>query len=236
MTSWGSRAPGVVVVTGASAGVGRAVAHEFARRGAAVALVARGEPGLEQAAHEVRALGGRALVVSADVADAGQVDAAADRAEAELGPIDVWVNDAMATVFAPVSEIRADEFRRVTEVDLPGDGARHDGGASPHAVAGRGTIVQVGSALAYRAIPLQSAYCGAKLAVGGFTESVRTELLHERSRVWITMVQLPGDEHAAVLLGPDTAARATRCRCRRSSNPRWLPGRSTGPPRIDGAS
>ena len=191
MTLRGSRAPEVVVVTGASAGVGRAVAHEFGRRRSAVALLARDEAGLEEAAKEVRALGGRALAIPTDVADAGQVDAAADQAEAALGPIDAWVNDAMATIFAPVSEIRADEFRRATEVTYLGTVHGTMAALRRMRSRDRGTIVQIGSALAYRAIPLQSAYCGAKFAVRGFTDSVRTELLHEHSRVWITMVQLP---------------------------------------------
>jgi NAD(P)-dependent dehydrogenase (short-subunit alcohol dehydrogenase family) len=146
---------------------------------------------LEEAAGEVRALGGRALTIPTDVADAEQVDAAADQAEQTLGPIDVWVNDAMATIFAPFSQIRADEFRRATEVTYLG--TVHGTMAALRRMRRRdsGTVVQIGSALAYRAIPLQSAYCGAKFAVRGFTDSVRTELLHDRSGVWITMVQLP---------------------------------------------
>jgi NADP-dependent 3-hydroxy acid dehydrogenase YdfG len=178
-------------VTGASAGVGRAVAHEFARHGAAVALLARGEDGLAAVAKEVQALGGRALAIPTDVADAGQVDAAAVQTEETLGPVDVWVNDAMATIFAPVSEVHADEFRRATEVTYLGTVYGTMAALRLMRARDRGTVVQVGSALAYRAIPLQSAYCGAKFAVRGFTDSVRTELLHDNSRVWITMVQLP---------------------------------------------
>jgi NAD(P)-dependent dehydrogenase (short-subunit alcohol dehydrogenase family) len=181
----------VVVITGASAGVGRATVQRFARAGADIGLIARGEAGLDGARQDVEAAGGRALVLPVDVADADAVQAAADRVERELGPIDVWVNDAMTTVFAEFKDITPDEFRRVTEVCYLGfvNGTR---AALAHMLPrDHGTIVQVGSALAYRAIPLQSAYCGAKHAIRGFTDSVRTELLHDRSKVWITMVQMP---------------------------------------------
>jgi NAD(P)-dependent dehydrogenase (short-subunit alcohol dehydrogenase family) len=181
----------VVVVTGASAGVGRAVAHAFARRGARVCLVARGLEGLEEARREVESLGGTALVAQADVADHEQVDAAAERCERELGPIDVWVNNAMATVFARFTDVTPEEYRRATEVTYLG--AVHGTMAALRRMIprDRGVVVQVGSALSYRAIPLQSAYCGAKFAIRGFTDSVRTELMHDGSAVWVTMVQLP---------------------------------------------
>jgi len=181
----------VVVVTGASGGVGRAVARSFGESGDSVALIARGEAGLTAAANDVEARGGRALAIRADTSRASDVDDAAARVDDELGPIDVWVNDAFTSVFAPFTEISADEFRRVTEVSYLGYvyGTR---AALRHMLPrDRGVIVQVGSALAYRGIPLQSAYCGAKHAIQGFTESVRCELLHERSAVRITMVQMP---------------------------------------------
>jgi NADP-dependent 3-hydroxy acid dehydrogenase YdfG len=181
----------VTVITGASAGVGRATAREFARRGDAVALLARSEDGLEAAAREVRELGGRAIAIPTDVAHAGQVEAAAERAEAELGEIGVWVNDAMASILAPLWEIEADEFRRVTEVTYLGQVHGTMAALRRMRPRDRGTIVQVGSALAYRGIPLQSAYCGAKHAIRGFTDSLRTELMHVQSNVQITTVHLP---------------------------------------------
>jgi short-subunit dehydrogenase len=184
--------PEVVVVTGASGGVGRAIAHAFGRRGAHVALLARGEMGLEDARREVEQLGGQALVVPTDVADADQVEAAADRVQERFGPIDVWVNDAMATVFAKFVDVSAEEYRRATEVTYLGTVYGTMSALRRMTARDRGTIVQVGSALSYRAIPLQAAYCGAKFGIRGFTDSIRTELRHDRSRVHITMVQLPG--------------------------------------------
>src|SRR4051795_5563819 len=181
----------VTVITGASAGVGRATAREFARRGDTIALLARNQDGLEAAAREVRELGGRALAIPTDVADPTQVEAAAERATRELGDIDVWVNDAMASILAPTWEIEADEFRRVTEVTYLGQVYGAMAALRRMRPRDAGTIVQVGSALAYRGIPLQSAYCGAKHAVRGFTDSLRTELMHEKSGVRITTVHLP---------------------------------------------
>lgn len=180
----------VVVITGASAGVGRATAHAFARDGASVVLLARENEALADAAEEVRDLGGRALPLGVDVADAEQVEAAATLAEDAFGPIDIWINAAMVTIFAPVHAIAAEEFRRATEVTYLG--AVHGSMAALKRMRPRnhGTIVQVGSALAYRAIPLQAAYCGAKFAIRGFTDSLRVELMHEQSRVHVTMVQL----------------------------------------------
>jgi NAD(P)-dependent dehydrogenase (short-subunit alcohol dehydrogenase family) len=181
----------VVVVTGASAGVGRATAQAFGKRGDRVALLARGEDGLEGAREEVESVGGRALPIPTDVADADQVEEAAARAERELGPIDVWVNDAMTTVFSPFKELTPDEYKRATEVTYLGYVWGTMAALKRMLPRDRGTIVQVGSALAYRAIPLQAPYCAAKFAIRGFTDSIRTELIHDKSKVHITMVQLP---------------------------------------------
>jgi NAD(P)-dependent dehydrogenase (short-subunit alcohol dehydrogenase family) len=183
--------PEVVVVTGASGGVGRAVAHAFAKRGAHIGLLARGKEGLSDASREVESFGGKALVLPTDVADHEQVEVAAEAVEAMFGPIDVWVNDAMATVFAPFLEVTADEFKRATEVTYLGAVYGTMSALKRMVARDKGAVVQVGSALAYRAIPLQSAYCGAKFGMRGFTDSVRTELMHDGSNVWITMVQLP---------------------------------------------
>jgi len=181
----------IVVVTGASAGVGRAVVRAFAARGASVGLMARGRDGLEAAAKEVEASGGRGLVLPLDVADADAVDRAAGAVEAELGPIDVWVNNAMLSVFSPVAELTAAEVRRVTDVSYLGYVNGTLAALDRMGSRDRGTIVQVGSALAFRSIPLQAAYCGAKHAIEGFTESLRCELLHDRSGIRVTSVHLP---------------------------------------------
>jgi NAD(P)-dependent dehydrogenase (short-subunit alcohol dehydrogenase family) len=181
----------VVVVTGASAGVGRAIVRRFADEGASIAMIARGRERLEAAAGEVEAVGGRALVLPLDVADSNAVEQAAEETEEELGPIDVWVNNAMVTVFATVVETSSEEFRRVTEVNYLGSVWGTMAALRRMRPRNRGTIVQVGSALAYRGIPLQAAYCGAKHALQGFLDSLRTELLHEGSKIRVVTVHLP---------------------------------------------
>ena len=186
-----SRQSQVVVITGASAGIGRATAALFGARGAKVGLIARGTLGLDGVTHEVQREGGQALAIEADTADFVQVNVAATRIEEAFGPIDVWINVAFTSVFAPFSQIEPDEFRRVTEVSYLGFVYGTRVALDRMKPRDHGTIVQVGSALSYRSIPLQSAYCGAKHAINGFTESVRTELLHEKSAVHITIVQMP---------------------------------------------
>ncbi|MGI8962177.1 MAG: SDR family oxidoreductase [Bryobacteraceae bacterium] len=181
----------VVVVTGATAGVGRAVVTEFARQGAHIGLIARGKKGLEATQREVEELGGKALMLPTDVADAQQVEDAAERVEKELGPIDIWVNDAMTTIFAPFLQIKPDEFKRATEVTYLGQVYGTMAALKRMHARNRGAIVQVGSALAFRSIPLQSPYCGAKHAIVGFTDSIRSELIHDKSAVHITAVMLP---------------------------------------------
>ena len=181
----------VVVITGASSGVGRATARAFAARGARIGLLARGREGLEAARAEVEQIGGEALALPTDVGDPDAVEAAAKSVEDEYDRIDVWVNNAMVSVFSPVAETGADEIRRVTETTYLGTVHGTLAALRRMLPSDRGVIVQVGSALAYRAIPLQAAYCGAKHAIQGFTEALRTELIHDRSGVKVTMVQLP---------------------------------------------
>jgi NAD(P)-dependent dehydrogenase (short-subunit alcohol dehydrogenase family) len=182
----------VVVITGASAGVGRAAVQAFARRGAHIGLLARGRDGLEGARRDCEKLGGKGLVLPTDVADAEQVERAAQTVEDAFGPLDVWVNDAMVSVFSPVKEMTAADYRRVTEVTYLGTVHGTLSALRRMLPRDRGIIVQVGSALAYRAIPLQSAYCAAKHAIQGFTESLRSELIADKSNVKVTMVQMPG--------------------------------------------
>ncbi len=186
-----AKRPEVVVVTGAGAGLGRAIVQAFARRGAHLGLLSRGRERLEDARHEVEAAGGKAIVLPADVADADAVDAAAARTEETFGPIDIWVNNAMTTVFSPIKEMSPDEFQRVTEVTYLGFVYGTLAALKRMLPRDRGTIVQVGSALAYRSIPLQAAYCAAKHAIVGFTDSLRCELIHDGSHVRVTLVHMP---------------------------------------------
>lgn len=181
----------IVVVTGASAGVGRAVARAFASAGASVALIAREPDALEEARQEIERGGTRVIAVPADMANPDAVFAAAARIEEELGAIDIWINDAMTTVFSRVTDMEPEEFRRVTEVTYLGFVYGTMAALSHMKKRDRGLIVQVGSALGYRGIPLQAAYCGAKSAIRGFTEALRTELLHDGGKIRVTMVQLP---------------------------------------------
>jgi NAD(P)-dependent dehydrogenase (short-subunit alcohol dehydrogenase family) len=233
----------VVAVTGASSGVGRASAQAFARKGAAVGLIARGPDALRATAREVVALGGRALTAPADVADAEALEQAAKTIEQELGPIDVWVNNAMASVFAPVSETSPEEFRRVTEVTYLGVVYGTLCALRRMRSRGAGVIVQVGSALAYRGIPLQSAYCASKHAIQGFTESLRCELMHEDSPVRVTMVQLPAlntpqfdvvrtrlprhPQPVPPIYQPEVAARAVVAAAERPARREWWVGAPT---------
>jgi NAD(P)-dependent dehydrogenase (short-subunit alcohol dehydrogenase family) len=234
--------PLVVAITGASSGVGRATAQAFAREGATVGLIARGREALAATAAEVQSLGGQPVVLECDVADPQAVEAMADELE-QRGGIDVWVNNAMASVFAPVWEITAEEYRRVTEVTYLGVVYGTLSALSRMHKRDRGTIVQVGSALAYRGIPLQSAYCACKHAIQGFTESLRCELLHEGSRVRVTMVQLPAlntpqfdvvrsrlprrPQPVPPIYQPEVAARAIVTAARRPARREWWVGAST---------
>jgi short-subunit dehydrogenase len=183
--------PEVVVVTGAGAGLGRAIVQSFARRGAHLCLVSRGRERLEDAKREVESFGGKAVIVAGDVADPATTEEAAQQAESSFGPIDVWVNDAMTTVFSPFHEMTAQDFHRVTEVTYLGFVYGTMAALKRMRQRDYGTIVQIGSALAYRSIPLQSAYCGAKHAIVGFTDSIRSELIHDHSNVRITVVHMP---------------------------------------------
>jgi short-subunit dehydrogenase len=180
-----------VVVTGASAGLGRAIAREFGKRGASVGLLARGLDGLHGARREIEQAGGRALVLPVDVGDPDAVEQAASSVEDQFGPIDIWINNAMLSVFSPVKEMLPEEYKRVTEVTYLGVVYGTLAALKRMLPRDRGTIVQVGSALAYRSIPLQSAYCAAKHAIAGFTDSLRCELIHDKSSVHVTMVHMP---------------------------------------------
>jgi NAD(P)-dependent dehydrogenase (short-subunit alcohol dehydrogenase family) len=181
----------VVVITGSSGGIGRAAVREFAKHGARLALLARGEEGLEAARREAEQLGSQAIAIPTDVANADEVERAAQRAESELGPIDVWVNVAFTNVFSEFWDVTPEEWRRLTDVTYLGYVWGTMSAMKRMRARDRGTIVQVGSALCYRSIPLQSPYCGAKAAIRGFTDSIRCELIHNRSKIKLTMVQMP---------------------------------------------
>jgi len=181
----------VVAITGASGGVGRATAREFARKGYKVALLARGKEGLEGARKDVEALGGTALTIETDLTEFEQVEAAAERIENDLGPISIWVNNAMAGVFSPVKEMKPEEYKKVTEVTYLGQVYGTLVAYQRMRRRNSGSIVMVGSALSYRGIPLQSAYCAAKHAIQGFFDSFRAELLHDQSNINLSMVHLP---------------------------------------------
>jgi short-subunit dehydrogenase len=181
----------VVVITGATAGVGRATALAFAKTGAKVGLLARGLEGLESTYQDIISLGGKALICQADVASFPQVEESAEKIEKEWGPIDIWVNNAMATVFSPFKDVTPEEFKRATEVTYLGTVHGTMAALKRMIPRNQGTIIQVGSALAYRSIPLQAPYCGAKQAVKGFTDSLRSELIHDKSAIYITMIHLP---------------------------------------------
>ncbi len=181
-----------MVITGASAGIGRATAIAFGRRGYRVALLARGQARLESVRRDVEASGGLALVIPTDISDAEAVFAAADRIAAEWGRIDIWVNNAMVTVFGPAERVPVAEWERVTKADYLGTVSGTLAALKHMRPREAGTIVQIGSALAYRSIPLQAPYCAAKFAIRGFTDSLRSELSHDGSAIWLTMVQLPG--------------------------------------------
>ncbi len=235
--------PKVIVITGASGGIGRAVTREFAEPGSSLALLARGEKGLEAAAQEVRERGGTALVIPTDMADHEAVEAAAERIENELGPIDLWVNVAFTAVFSRFWHVKPEEYKRATEVSYLGYVYATMSALKRMMPRDRGTIVHVGSALAYRAIPLQSAYCGAKHAIQGFHESVRVELLHEKSNVHVTMVQMPAvntpqfswvlsrmSDHAQPvppIYQPEVAARAVRYAAEHPKRREYWVGAST---------
>jgi NADP-dependent 3-hydroxy acid dehydrogenase YdfG len=191
MNALRTRQPRIVAITGASAGVGRAIVNRFARAGWQIGLIARDTEALNEVKREVDELGGSAVVAAADVSDAGALFAAAELIEKTFGPIDVWINDAMVTVFSPVWRITPEEFRRVTEVTYLGVVHGTMAALRHMRPRNRGTIIQIGSALAYRGIPLQSAYCGSKHAIRGFTNSLRTELIHDRSRIRLTIMELP---------------------------------------------
>ena len=184
--------PETVVITGGTAGIGRAAAREFARHGCNVAVLARGQDGLDATRRDIEELGGKALAVSTDVADWNAVEAAADQVEREFGPIDIWVNNAFAGIFSRFMDVTPEEYERVTQVTYLGQVNGTRAALKRMLPRDKGAIVLVGSALAYRGIPLQSAYCGAKHAIQGFIDSVRCELLHDKSKVTITMVQMPG--------------------------------------------